>query len=90
MCRAEMNGCKDISTVNWPSRQEAAWAKVRELDPSERTGHSMTPAIWSETKRSCVSKEVPKYGKKLPGGELVVRNVNWAGWREVLTMKGFE
>ena len=63
MCREEMNGCKDISTVNWPSRQEAAWAKLRELEPSERTGHSMRPAIWSETKRSCVSEEVPKVGR---------------------------
>ena len=35
-----------------PSLQEAAWAKVRELEPSERAGQSIRPAIWSETKRS--------------------------------------
>ena len=52
MCRKEMNGCKEKSTVGWPSLQAAAWAKVRELEPSERMGHNMRPAIWSETNRS--------------------------------------
>ena len=90
MCREEMNGCKNTSTVNWPSRQEAAWAKVRGLEPSERMGQSMRPAIWSETKKIMCKRGSANRWKNLPGGELVVRNVSWTGRREVLAMKGFE
>ena len=53
ICEWEVNACRKKSTVYWPSLQEAASAKVRELEPSVRAGQSINPATWSDMNRSC-------------------------------------
>ena len=81
MQEVEMKGCRRRSTVYWPSIQVEACPKVRELAPSVRVGQSISPAIWSETKRSWgwegFAERIACRMVKMLDGVLVVRGGSW-------------